>query len=152
MVALSILQNMPIFGGINAKLLKLILSISPFISIKKDDYIFRECDPGGSMFVILEGAVAIERIWNDQVYILRMLKKGDCFGEMALIDLAPRSASVRVLSDGEAIRIDSSTLMKIYQEDIEQFTLIQMNMGREVSRRLRIADQRIFELTQTESH
>jgi CRP/FNR family transcriptional regulator, cyclic AMP receptor protein len=151
MVALSILQNMPIFGGINAKLLELILSASPSLSIKKDEYIFREGDAGGSMFVILEGSVAIERIWKEQVYILRTLKKGDCFGEMALIDLAPRSASVRVLNDGEAICIDSATLMKIYQEDIEQFTMIQMNMGREVSRRLRIADQRIFELTQSES-
>jgi CRP/FNR family transcriptional regulator, cyclic AMP receptor protein len=149
MLALSILQSMPIFGGVNIKVLELILSMSPSISVKENNYIFKEGDAGGSMYVILEGSVAIERIWHDQLYTLRKLKKGDCFGEMALIDLSPRSASVRALENCDLIQIDSSTLINIYQEDVEQFTMIQMNMGREVSRRLRIADQRIFELTQS---
>ena len=45
-----------------------------------------------------------------------------------------------------AIEITSTSLMDVYQHDIEQFALIQMNMGREVSRRLREVDEQLFHL------
>jgi len=138
---------MPIFGGINETLLKLILELSQFIRFKKNDYVFKEGDPGGAMYVILSGSIVIEKVWKERAYILRVLNEGDCFGEMAFIDLAPRSASIRVIFDCEVIRIDSAVLMQVYQTDIEQFTMIHMNISREISRRLRIADQRMFELT-----
>ncbi len=48
--------------------------------------------------------------------------------------------------DTQAFKISSATLMGLYQHDLEQFTLLQMNMGREVSRRLRDATEQIFRL------
>ena len=60
------------------------------------------------------------------------------------MDLSPRSASVRAVEDCTAIRISAANLYKLYEQDPKQFALIQMNMGREVSRRLREADDRLF--------
>ena len=37
-------------------------------------------------------------------------------------------------------------MLELYQHDLEQFTLLQMNLGREVSRRLREADERLFRM------
>ena len=74
---------------------------------------------------------------------------GDCIGEMAIIDLQSRSASVRAVADCLAIEITRVTLNKLYQTDLEQFAIIMMNMGREVSRRLRIASDRLFTIDQT---
>jgi CRP-like cAMP-binding protein len=63
---------------------------------------------------------------------------------MAVMDLFPRSASVSAVEDCTAIRLSAANLHQIYARDLKQFTLIQMNMGREVSRRLREADNRLF--------
>jgi CRP-like cAMP-binding protein len=48
------------------------------------------------------------------------------------------------VEDCTAIQITAASLYQVYEKDVEQFALIQMNMGREVSRRLREADERIF--------
>jgi len=56
----------------------------------------------------------------------------------------PRSASVRAIDDCRAIQLSAASLYQVYEKDLEQFAMIQMNMGREVSRRLREADERLF--------
>ena len=96
------------------------------------------------MFVLEAGKVAVLKSWRGQEYLLRILKEGDCFGEMAVMDLLPRSASIRAVEDCTAIRLSAASLYKIYEHDIKQFALIQMNMGREVSRRLRETDNQLF--------
>jgi len=65
---------------------------------------------------------------------------------MSLIDLFPRSTSVRAQKPCTAIEISSDALYEIYKRDLEQFALIQMNIAREISRRLRGADERLFEI------
>ena len=64
---------------------------------------------------------------------------------MALFDFFPRSASIISIEDTELIEITTSDLFNIYHQDLEQFTLLQMNLGREVTRRLRNADEQLFE-------
>jgi CRP/FNR family transcriptional regulator, cyclic AMP receptor protein len=60
------------------------------------------------------------------------------------MDHFPRSASVRAVEDCTAIRLSAANLYQIYQQDLKQFALIQMNMGREVTRRLRKPDNQLF--------
>jgi CRP-like cAMP-binding protein len=60
------------------------------------------------------------------------------------MDLLPRSASVRAVEHCTAIRLSAANLYQLYAQDPKQFALIQMNMGREVSRRLRESDNRLF--------
>jgi CRP-like cAMP-binding protein len=96
------------------------------------------------MFVLESGTVAILKVWKGKQRLLHTLKTGDCFGEMALMDMMSRSASVLALEDCSAIEVSIVSLFDLYEKDLEQFTMIQMNMGREVSRRLRVADDQIF--------
>lgn len=65
---------------------------------------------------------------------------------MALLDLFPRSASVLATSDCTAIALSSDGIYHLYEKDLEQFALIQMNIAREISRRLRLINERMFEL------
>jgi CRP-like cAMP-binding protein len=60
------------------------------------------------------------------------------------MDHYPRSASVRAVSDCTAICVSAANLYEIYERDVKQFALIQMNIGREVTRRLRKADDQLF--------
>jgi CRP-like cAMP-binding protein len=70
---------------------------------------------------------------------------------MALLDLCPRSASVRAVEDCSAIELSSANLYRLFERDVEQFALIQMNIGREMSRRLRITDDLLFRASMGEA-
>src|SRR5262249_49109043 len=72
-----------------------LLGLCPVVSVPTNEFFFREHDQADTMFVLEAGKVAVLKSWRGQEYLLRTLKEGDCFGEMAVIDLLPRSASVR---------------------------------------------------------
>jgi CRP-like cAMP-binding protein len=141
---IELLQRMPVFGGIKTDILEYLLGLCPSVSMRKDEFFFHEDDQGDSMFVLENGEVAVSKSWRGQDHLLQILKEGDCFGEMAVMDHCPRSASVLAVKDCNAIRISAADLYRVYSRDLKQFALIQMNMGREVSRRLREADKLLF--------
>jgi CRP/FNR family transcriptional regulator, cyclic AMP receptor protein len=133
-----------IFGGISAETLQFLLGCCTIVSVPADEFFFREHQSGDSMFVLELGKVAVLKSWHGQDYLLQTLNEGDCFGEMAVMDHCPRSASVRAVEDCTAIHISAADLYQVYAHDLKQFALIQMNMGREVCRRLREAHRRLF--------
>ena len=132
---IELLQRMPIFGGIRTETLQFLLASCPVVSFPTDEFFFREFDQGDSMYVLEMGKAAVSKSWRGQDYLLQTLKEGDCFGEMAVMDHGPRSATVRAIEDCNAIRISAANLYEVYAQDLKQFALIQMNMGREVCRR-----------------
>ncbi len=142
---LGFLQDIALFGGLNTEALRLILEVTPVVSVSKGRYFFREGDEARSMFVLHTGQVAILKTWKEHDYVLRRLGAKDCFGEMALMDLQPRSASVLAISDSTALELSARTLDQLYEAQPEQFTVLHMNMGREVSRRLRESNRQLFE-------
>jgi CRP/FNR family cyclic AMP-dependent transcriptional regulator len=138
------LQKMPIFGGIQAEILEFIVQWSEQVLVAAGEYFFHENDKAESMFVLETGEIEVLKLWNGRQHRLGRLRQGDCFGEMALMDLFPRSASVRATMACAAIEISTASFFQIYERNTPQFALIQMNLGREVSRRLRRADERSF--------
>ena len=141
---IKLLQRMPIFGGIRTEVLQFLLVLCPIVSVRSEGFFFREHDRGDSMYVLEFGKAAVLKSWRGQHYLLQNLQQGDCFGEMAVIDHCPRSACVRAIEDCTAICISAANLYEVYGQDLKQFALIQMNMGREVCRRLREADNRLY--------
>jgi len=142
---IELLQRMPIFGGIRDDALQFLLEQAPTVVVAARQFFFREGDPPTGMFVLEQGRVAISREWRGQEVVMRYLSKGDCFGEMALMDLQSRSASVRAVDDCTAIELTPANLYRLFEMNTEQFAMIQMNMGREVCRRLRLADEVLFQ-------
>jgi CRP-like cAMP-binding protein len=143
---IAALQRMPIFGGLRADVLEMLLAGSMTVSKPKGGYFFRENDAAESLFVIETGRVAILKPWYAEEHLLSELGPGDCFGEMALMDFFPRSASVKAVEPTDALEIPIAAIHSLYEKNLEQFAMIQMNLGREVSRRLRQADDRLFRL------
>jgi CRP/FNR family transcriptional regulator, cyclic AMP receptor protein len=149
---IELLQRMPVFGGIRTEVLQFLLGLCPIVSVAANDFFFRERDKGDSMFVLEMGKAAVLKSSRGQDYLLRTLSEGDCFGEMAVMDHCPRSASVRAVEDCVAIHISATNLHQVYAQDLKQFALMQMNMGREVCRRLREADNMLFDVKLGTSH
>ncbi len=82
--------------------IKLFRNAENFRAFKKGDYVFREGDPGQEMFVIRNGSVDI-LVGQKKVITL---EQDEVFGEMALVDHQPRSATVIAASDCELVPID----------------------------------------------
>lgn len=138
------LQAMPIFGGVRADVLERLLKDAKMVSVARGGYFFREGDEATSMFVLETGEVALLRHAAGEHYVLGQLHAGDCFGEMALFDLQPRSASVIATAPCTAIELSAASLSALTESDLEQFALFHMNVSRELSRRLRAANDLTF--------
>ena len=78
----------------------------------KGDVIFAEGDKGDAMFVIRTGEVAIER----GGHVMETLGPGGIFGEMALIDGSPRSATVRAKTDCVVAPINEKSFLFLVHE------------------------------------
>jgi CRP/FNR family transcriptional regulator, cyclic AMP receptor protein len=141
---IALMQQMPIFGAIGADAIEFLLEPAPVVRVAAGDFFCREGDLADGMYVLESGRVTISKSWQGHQLLLRRLAQGDCFGEMALLDLFPRSASVRADEDCSAIRLTPDNLYRLFEHDAEQFALIQMNIGRELSRRLRTTDELLF--------
>jgi CRP-like cAMP-binding protein len=141
---IELLQQMPIFGAIDDAALAFLLDAVPSVAVARGDFFFHEGDPADCMYVLESGQVAVLKDWAGHELVLHHLGQGDCFGEMALLDLFPRSASVRAEADCRALALTPDHLYRLYERDAKPFALIQMNIGREMSRRLRVADDQLF--------
>ncbi|MEJ2589916.1 MAG: cyclic nucleotide-binding domain-containing protein [Candidatus Thiodiazotropha sp.] len=140
----QMLQEMPIFGGVMASTLETLLAGAEVVEVDSGGTLFKEGDLDNSVYVLEKGRVGIYRVWQGHEYKLRELGAGDCLGEMALIDCKPRSATVRALEPCTAIRISVAQMGQLYASSPEYHALIYMNLAREVCRRLRVADHRLF--------
>ena len=141
---INLLMQIPLFGAIREAVIAQLIEQAPIIKVKNGAYLFREGDTGTSMYIIEKGRMAAIKDWGGEEYLLKHLHQGDCIGEMALFDFFPRSASIISTENTALIEITANDLLNIYHQDLEQFTLLQMNMGREVTRRLRAADEQLF--------
>jgi CRP-like cAMP-binding protein len=148
---IELLQSMPIFGAIREDTLEFLLGQAVHRQVVQGAWFFREGEPGDRMFVLETGRAAVVKHWQGQEMLLHHLGPGDCFGEMALMDLHPRSAAVLAEADCQAIELTPEHLMRLYEHDLEQFTLVQMNIGREVCRRLRATDELLFRVRMGEA-
>lgn len=86
-------------------------------SYPKNTMIFSECQSGNEMFIIQDGQVAISKVVDGKEVILAVLKKGDFFGEMALLENKPRSAS--------AIAHEDCRLMAVNRQNFDQMVSTQ---------------------------
>lgn len=141
---IRLLQQMPVFGAIADESIEFLLAPAPVVELEAGRCFFEEGDEASTMYVLEQGRVTISKGWQGQQLLLRQLGEGDCFGEMALLDLYPRSATVRADTDCRAIELSSANLLRLFEHDPVQFALIQMNIAREMSRRLRTTDELLF--------
>jgi CRP/FNR family transcriptional regulator, cyclic AMP receptor protein len=76
--------------------------------------LFKEGQPGDSMFFILEGQMRVyTKTRKGEIVFLRILDAGDTFGEVALLNQAPRSASVEAVRESALLKITSASLQKL---------------------------------------
>ncbi len=141
---IALLQDMSIFGAVNSDALRLLLECAETRIVEKGQFFFHEGDEGAALFVLERGSVTVIKRFEDQDYVVRTIGQGDFFGEIALLDFLPRSASVVAEEDCQALVFRALDVLEIAKRDIEQFTMIYMSIAREMGRRLRDANNLLF--------
>lgn len=101
--------------------------------IPDDHVIFREGDEGDRMFIIVSGEVMIQKRVGGGAELKVSLGKGECFGEMAILDGHPRSATVSVIKGGKFLTIGREEFMEI----LRVYPEISLKLIRILSERLR---------------
>ena len=140
----------PFFGGLSGASLDLLVSMLVERRFDVGATVVAEGEPGRSMFIVHSGELVVSKL-GDSRRAIRMasLEPGDFFGEMTLIEMQNRSATVVAESPTVLYELTARKLYTYYKADIYAYVMVMQNINRELCRRLRRADNRIAELADT---
>ncbi|GAC1559228.1 MAG: hypothetical protein NVS2B9_20920 [Myxococcales bacterium] len=123
------LKSIDLFRALPSEELAQIAEIAEEQPLAKGDPVFGEGEPGDALYLIVEGRVKVHR--GDRQLLQLGLR--DVFGEMAVLDSEPRSASVTVIEDAVLLKIGRDDFRDILSERPE----IAMGVMKVLTRRLR---------------
>lgn len=142
-IPLDAIRSVPLFTDLSDAMLAAFVKASSVASFRRNQTIFRENEEGNALFIILSGKVKVTLIRSDgKEAILAILRAHEFFGEMALLDDQPRSATVVALENTRALTLTRQNFVNLIQENPK----IVRNIMVTLSGRLRKANQRIADL------
>ncbi len=108
----DLLVDLPLFASLQPKERAMLAEAVDFIELPKGKLLFRAGDPGQSMYVVSSGTIEISVTDHaGQKIVLATACRGDVFGELALLDAGPRSASATALEDSALLELDRGDLL-----------------------------------------
>jgi CRP-like cAMP-binding protein len=139
MIEPSALQRYSLFGGLLKEQIEKILPLMENESYQSDESIIVEGTRNDRIRFIIEGKVAVVK----EGLILFEFGEGDVFGEMEILDVMPSAATINAMAPTKAMSISNKALHEIYKEDVNIFAMLIMNLARDLSRRLRVLNEKV---------
>jgi CRP/FNR family transcriptional regulator, cyclic AMP receptor protein len=140
-VSPSELRAIGLFGALSDDVLTHLAATLTVQTPESGEVVFREGDDASAMYVVLRGEMEVlKKSKRGTEARVALLGPSDWFGEMSIVDIQPRSATVRALAPSRLLRITAADLDALYRFDLRSYSLIVLNLARELSRRLRVAD------------
>ena len=138
---LDVLQKMPIFRHLSYRQLVRVLNITAVRTYDAGEEIVREGEAGDALFIVLDGEALVHAADAE----IAKLGRGQHFGEMALVDRAPRSASVTSLSDTRVMVIRRSDFFDIIRKSHDVAVKLLWSFLGVLSQRLRSTSKELGE-------
>lgn len=132
----KMIQRVELFHGLSPEEVMKILSKGMTMRCAKDETLFYQGTVGSQMYVVLGGTVGV----FDGLTCIARLHTGDMFGEMALVDKAPRSATVVALEESRLFVLSESTFEHLLTKRVA--IRILLNIIHTLSKRLRDSNAR----------
>ncbi|MDO8879340.1 MAG: cyclic nucleotide-binding domain-containing protein [Coriobacteriia bacterium] len=129
------LSRVPIFENCTTAEIASIASVAQEHTYAPGQIIVTQGTPGQAFYLITNGRVAIER----DGAVLGAFATGDFFGDMSLLDSAPRSATIRAIEETRCLMLSSWDFRAL----LENTPSIAIRLLEVLSRRLRVADERL---------
>lgn len=140
----EILNKISIFAGLNENQLYKLFGQLQKIRYKKGEFVFREGQIPSHIYIIQTGKIKLVEEDDGTFFELVQFEQGDCFGESSLIGIMPHMASAQAIENTELIVLSRNGLMEIYETDKELFSVLILNIAREVCRRLHKTDNTLL--------
>ena len=143
------LREVGLFGALSDDVLERLTQMLRVQRVAPGDTIFREGDSTArEMYVVLDGEMEVSRrSRRGRDMRIAILGPNDCFGEMSMIDMQARSATVRAVAPSRLLKVTSEDMDALYRADLKSYTLIVLNIARDLSRRLRVTDGILADFT-----
>jgi CRP-like cAMP-binding protein len=141
MVEPTALQRYSLFGGLLKEQIEKIFPLLEHETYSAGDSVIVEGACNDRIRFILEGRVAVVKGGK----VLYEFGEGEEFGEMEVLDIMPSVAAVIARVPTSALSISNKALHEIYKIDVNIFSMLIMNLARDLSRRLRKLDDKILE-------
>src|SRR5262249_32860916 len=137
----AFIAKVPIFAAMPDAALRGLCELAHRVDLDGATTVFKEGETAKEMVVVLAGELEVRKRGRDGSDAhIATLRPGDVAGEMALIDIQPRSAAVRAVGPAALVVLTHADLATLYREDPGAYTIFIMNIAREISRRLRRVD------------
>lgn len=137
------LKSVPLFSNLSDRQLDILYKAGAIQRFTKNCIIVNQNDSGDTFYIVVSGSVRITLLnENGSEIVLSILKEGDFFGELSLLDNEPRSASVITMED---VTLFLLTRRQFYQLIITYPDILR-KVPKEICCRLRNADEKIGSL------
>jgi CRP-like cAMP-binding protein len=141
------LRGIGLFGGLDDDVLEKLCATLRVEVVEAATVVFDEGEEGRALFVVLEGELEANRATKSGARVrLGVQDPGTWFGAMSLIDVMPRPHRVQALTRAVLLRVRASDLDSLYRSNTKAYTLLVMNIARQLSRELRIVSAQLAEL------
>lgn len=107
------IRHVPLLADLSEEDLEQLFQMAETVSIPAGQLVLQEGDSGDSLFVVLDGELEVTKRHGRQEVLLAVYKAGQFFGEMALLEQAPRSASVRTLRESRLLLISQAAFQTL---------------------------------------
>jgi CRP/FNR family cyclic AMP-dependent transcriptional regulator len=138
---LPILSEIAIFGGFLDRQLSEIFKYLEEGVFKQGEYIFQKGDEPSYIYIVKKGKIDLLITKQKVILKKKILAAGDCFGEASLMAMHKHTATAIALEDSEVMVLSRRALLQLQREDSKLFSLLMMNIARELARRLELTDE-----------
>ncbi|MBN2984860.1 MULTISPECIES: Crp/Fnr family transcriptional regulator [Cohnella] len=138
------IRNVALFDGLSDKQLEHVYKIANSRSYAPGTVLFHEKEPGSTFYIVLSGSVKLfTRSSSGEEKVLTVAAAGDSFGELALLDGRPRSASAQTLESTLVLEISYHDFMALLEAHFD----ITRGILSELCNRLRETNEHVNDLT-----
>jgi len=135
-----LLKEIEIFSGLSPAELAAIATVTQELNYLEDQIVIKQNDVGQTVFLVIDGEVAvIKELTDGDDMLLATIRQGDSFGEMALLENEPRSATIRTIKPSRFLIIHQQE----FKETAMEYPGIALKICKVLSRRLRDLHTRI---------
>jgi CRP/FNR family cyclic AMP-dependent transcriptional regulator len=140
----TLLKKIPLFKDFKSTELASVSMVAHRERYKRDQVIFKEKDKGDALYIIKKGRVRIiKRDSFGEDHVLALLKPGEYFGEISLVDRAPRSATVVAHEDTECIAIKRGDFKNLIAGNTEIERKFYKSFSEVLCERLRVTNENL---------
>lgn len=145
---ITFLLQAPMFENLDPDEIQQVLHIIEVRSFQAGDMVFKEGEPGDTWYVLYRGEIEVLTNANGDPEVISVLSPPACFGEMAVLDGLPRSASIRTTEDSIVLCVPRTAFDELLASGNEVAFKLLHHMAILLAHRARLATTKLMKLLQ----